>query len=57
MATRQIDEEGDEILWAIQSAADPQAESWEEDEAAHDVALLARLGHLALAAKRLGVTS
>jgi hypothetical protein len=48
LARAQIEEEAGPILEVIRDAAGRDAEGWEEDEAIHDVALLARLGVLAL---------
>jgi hypothetical protein len=48
LARAQIEEEVGPILAAIREASGRDAEEWEEDEAIHDVALLARLGVLAL---------
>jgi hypothetical protein len=56
IARAQIAEEAGPILEAIREAARTDAEDWEEDEAIHDVALLARLGVLALLS-RPGIVS
>jgi hypothetical protein len=57
IARAQIEEEAGPILEAIREAARTDAEGWEEDEAIHDVALLARLGVLARLAGAKGIES
>jgi len=57
IARAQIAEESGPILDAVRSAAESDAEGWEEDEAVHDVALLARLGVLALLSGAKGIES
>jgi len=54
IALAQIEEEVGPILEAIHEAAERGAEGWQEDEAIHDVTLLARLGVLALLADHAG---